>query len=255
MAAPDKFGPQRSFPPVSTAGHCHDADRGAPLKVTSPPASETGRCGAARASAVVESGNHGAVAQPSGHAGGETPGANSDRRPARPAPRPPALRPVGSSARKGVAPSAASSLGLSPASRAASGGFFGADPLIFRNVTAEDVARACVGALVSVTLPDQGSDLCTMAAANAFCAQLQAGGVCAVSPIGMAARHRYSQIEAGVSLPTPAAAVAAGYGRTLMARSDALAVLCTPGWGDCQRVAVDMAAALAGNRRVFLVSL
>lgn len=187
-------------------------------------------------------------------AGGETPGTHSHRPGARPAPRPQASRDIWSSSREDAALTGVSSLNSPSAPRAASRVFFGSEVLITRRATVDDVARGCVGCLVVATLPDQGSDMATMAAASAFGAQMQARGVCAISPVGMAARHRFSQIEAGVTLPPPAAAVAAGYGRQLLWRADVLAVLCLPGWDDCQRVAADIADALLRSRRVFMVS-
>jgi hypothetical protein len=126
--------------------------------------------------------------------------------------------------------------------------------LITAFATVEDVARACLGCMVAVTLPAQGSDMATMAEASAFGARMQALGVFAVSPLEIAARHRFSSIEAGVSLPSAHAAVAAGFGRQLMGRADVLAVLCLPGWDRCPRVKDEISEALLRQRRVFMVS-
>ena len=110
-----------------------------------------------------------------------------------------------------------------------------------------------MGNLVAVTLPDLATALDTMHFASLFGARLQARGVCAVSPLELAARHLFTARAAGVALPAPGEAVAAGFGRVIMARADALAVLCLPGWDDCQRVAVEMSESLLANRRLFLV--
>jgi hypothetical protein len=127
--------------------------------------------------------------------------------------------------------------------------------LLCEGVGVDFVARACIGDLVCVTLPGLIAPIDAIAIAGAFGAALQARGVCAISPIAIAARHCFSAIEAGVSLPRPDAACAAGFGRQIFNRSDVLAVLCLPGWADDARIAVEIAEALAANRRVFLVEM
>jgi hypothetical protein len=249
-----KSGPQWYSEEGSTPSNRPDADRRPPLARSYTGAgSQAAHCGATGEPEADVGGNQDTVARASAPVGGETPGAiNSNCRAAMRAPGD-GLR-SGGSRSEGLAPCHVTPPSdLPPVAERRRGSFPCSEVLVRRGATIESIARACLGDLVCVTMPGGSDALEIIAIAGAFGAALQARGVCAVSPLALAARHRFSALEARADVPTPGVACAAGWGRQIHSRSDALVVLCRHGWDDDQRVAVEMAEALTANRRVFLV--
>lgn len=125
--------------------------------------------------------------------------------------------------------------------------------LVRQGARVGDVAAACAGGLVAVTLPAALPPIEIMWRAATFGAAMRRANIVAVSPLALAHQQRFATLRDPDAGWRPERAVATGFGEVLHRRSDALAVLCLPGWEDCSMVAADMAQAVISNRRVYLI--